>query len=71
MITVLDLLVRGNANMNALTQLVNLGDNAEGGSRCEDTDVLPPSHASWKQMLHMSSLVKCDAVAQRVAIKVI
>lgn len=37
-IIVWNLLVRWNANMNTSTQLINLGDNARGGSRCGDTD---------------------------------
>lgn len=64
MITVLDLLARRNANIDASTQLVNLRDNAKGGSRCGDKDVFPSLHTSWKQMLHMSLLVNCGRVAQ-------
>lgn len=71
MITVLDLLAQRNANINASTQLVNLSDNAEGGSRCGDTDAFPSLHTSWKQMLHMSLLVKCGTVAQWVVIAMI
>lgn len=45
-ITASNLPIRGNANTNASTQLINLGANAEGGSRCGDTDVFPLRDAS-------------------------
>lgn len=32
---------RRRTNTNASAQLINLGDNAGGGSRCGDTDVFP------------------------------
>lgn len=52
------------ANINTSTQLINLGDNAGGGSRCGDTDASPLQVTFWKQMFQMSLPVRCGAVAQ-------
>lgn len=68
MITVLDLLAQRNANINASTQLVNLSDNAEGGSRWGNRCVSFAAHfletnASYViagEIWHSSS-VGCDS----------
>lgn len=53
-----------NQHRNASAQLINLGDNAGGGSRCGDTDVFPLQDTTRKQMIHVSPLLKSGAGPQ-------